>query len=59
MGMLGVILIIKFIIFNFKFINNKKNWLILGIIVATGMMDHYWITLPQNSWLLCVVLAVL
>lgn len=28
-------------------------------ILATGMVDHYWLTLPQNNWLLVVFLALL
>jgi len=36
---------------------SKMNILILVIILITGMWDHYWITLPQNWWLLAVVLA--
>jgi len=42
-----------------KLIKNKKNWVILGLIVMTGMVDHYWLTLPQNSWLLAVILGIL
>jgi O-antigen ligase len=42
-----------------KLIKNKKNWVILGLIVMTGMVDHYWLTLPQNSWLLAVVLGII
>ncbi len=34
---------------------NKRlyNFVLVAIIV-TGMVDHYWLTLPQNSWLLVV-----
>jgi len=42
-----------------KLIKNKKNWVILGLIVMTGMVDHYWLTLPQNSWLLAVILGII
>jgi len=59
MGMLGVVLITKFLIFNLEFLIKRKNYFILGVILMTGMLDHYWITLPQNSWLLAVVLALL
>ena len=38
---------------------NKNKLVILGIILVAGMVDHYWLTLPQNSWLLCVVLALI
>ena len=27
------------------------------VIVVTAMMDHYWITLPQNKWLLAIVIV--
>jgi hypothetical protein len=33
-------------------------WLLVALVV-TGMVDHYWITLPQNSWLLAVILGIL
>ncbi|MBI2465256.1 O-antigen ligase family protein [Candidatus Shapirobacteria bacterium] len=37
-----------------------KEWKILLIcLIFTGMLDHYWVTLPQNNWLLAVILAVL
>ena len=38
---------------------DKKYWWMLGIILASGMMDHYWLTLPQNMWLLALVLGVI
>ena len=28
------------------------------IILVTGMVDHYWLTLPQNMWLLAVVVGL-
>lgn len=31
----------------------------LGIIGLTGMVDHYWITLPQNRWLWGLILAII
>jgi O-antigen ligase len=60
---LGLIPIILLIL-NFKFqiskiIMNKNNWVIVGIILITGMVDHYWVTLPQNRWLLAVVIGIL
>jgi hypothetical protein len=36
----------------------KWSWIFV-VIIVTGMLDHYWLTLPQNSWLLAVILAVL
>lgn len=59
MGMLGIILIIfKLQTLIFKKIN-KGNWMILGVVVVTGLMDHYWITLSQNYWLLGLILAMI
>ncbi len=58
-GMLGIIIVIKFLISNFQFLMKKKNYLILGVIVVTGMVDHYWLTLPQNFNLLAVVLGII
>jgi len=33
--------------------------LVVVAVLATGMMDHYWVTLPQNNWFLVVFLAML
>lgn len=38
---------------------DKWTWLILAIIFVSGMVDHYWFTLPQNMWLLVLVLGVI
>jgi len=60
---MGIITTI-FLISNFQFLISKqiqkfKNKLIiLGIIGMTGMVDHYWLTLPQNWWLMAIMLAV-
>ena len=35
------------------------DWIILGVILMTGMVDHYWFTLPQNMWLLSLVLGII
>ena len=59
-GILGLGLLI----FNFQFLifKNKKIdkifYLIFGVILVSGMMDHYWLTLPQNWWLLVLVLGI-
>ena len=29
------------------------------VVLVTGMVDHYWLTLPQNNWILVVFLAML
>ncbi len=58
-GIVGILILIKLQTLNFKLqIKNKKNLITLGIILVTGMVDHYWLTLPQNIWLLCVVLGM-
>ena len=38
---------------------NKEDWLIIGIILISGMVDHYWLTLPQNMWLIALVLGMI
>lgn len=37
----------------------KEDLLIVGVIILSGMMDHYWLTLPQNMWLLALVLGII
>ncbi|MDD4410188.1 MAG: O-antigen ligase family protein [Candidatus Shapirobacteria bacterium] len=59
-GILGLGLLIfslKFLIFNFKKINFVFK-IIFGVVIITGMIDHYWLTLPQNWWLLILVLSI-
>lgn len=33
----------------------NKVWI---IILLTGLVDHYWVTLPQNWWLMVIVMAI-
>lgn len=33
--------------------------LIVMIVFISGMVDHYWLTLPQNMWLLTVIVGLL
>lgn len=43
------------------FLRHKRErwaWGLLGLIVLTGMWDHYWLTLPQNLGLLAIVLGL-
>lgn len=67
--LLSEIGILGLLVFNYKFSflkkikeiiknNNKIALLILGIIFLSGMVDHYWFTLPQNMWLLTLVLVL-
>lgn len=37
----------------------KINYLPLIAILLTGLVDHYWVTLPQNMWLLVLVLGLI
>jgi hypothetical protein len=58
-GLLGMFLGIWWFIKKILNSDIKKNdWLILGIIFISGMVDHYWFTLPQNMWLLTLVLGL-
>jgi len=36
----------------------KWDWITLGIILVTGMVDHYWFTLPQNMWLVALIIGL-
>ncbi|MDD2224978.1 MAG: O-antigen ligase family protein [Candidatus Shapirobacteria bacterium] len=58
-GILGLSLM--FLFFSENFSRKKINWIfkiILGIVIISGMVDHYWLTLPQNVWLLVLVLGL-
>ena len=55
-GLIGLIWLIYLI----KKINFESKFLILPImILLTGMNDHYWLTLQQNSLLMVLVLGVI
>jgi hypothetical protein len=58
-GTLGLILMIvlgrKYILKIWQI----KYWWMWVIVGVTGMLDHYWLTLPQNSWLLAIILGVI
>ena len=50
-----------FLFFNKNFVWKKVNFIfkiILLIVLISGMIDHYWLTLPQNVWLLVLVLGI-
>ncbi|MEI8068004.1 MAG: O-antigen ligase family protein [Candidatus Shapirobacteria bacterium] len=55
---LGILIFALADYFNGKKID-KTIKLILIIILITSMWDHYWITLPQNWWLLVVMLGII
>ncbi len=59
---IGLIGIVMFLILGaemVKKINWRKCWWLLVIVGITGMVDHYWVSLPQNSWLLAIILGVI
>jgi len=58
-GILGLSL--GFLFFSENFSRKKINLIfkiILGVVIISGMIDHYWLTLPQNVWLLVLVLGL-
>ncbi len=59
-GSLGIIIAIQLLITNYELrIKDKTRFWIIGAVLVTGMVDHYWLTLPQNSWLLAVVFSMI
>jgi len=56
LGLMGVVWLLAKIKWN-KLI--EWDWIILGVMLITGMVDHYWFTLPQNMWLLSLVLGII
>ena len=59
MGILGLFLL--FLFFNKNFVWGKISFvfrIILLVVAIIGMIDHYWLTLPQNWWLLVLVLGI-
>ena len=61
-GLLPILVIVLVINYELRITNYeliKKNWVIIGIILVTGMMDHYWVTLAQNRWLVAVMIGIM
>ena len=58
-GILGVIILILNFQSTIIKIVNKRYWWLWIIIGVTGFFDHYWLTLPQNSWLLAIILGLI
>lgn len=54
-GIVGAMMFWKF----FKRYWKKIDWWMGMIIMVTGLVDHYWLTLPQNTWLLAIILGIL
>jgi len=65
LGIVGILIFnFQFSIFNkfFNFLISKKRKnriykMIFMVILLTGMVDHYWVTLPQNWWLVAIILG--
>jgi hypothetical protein len=59
---IGILGVIMFLILGAnkisKFEWKKQLWFLI-IVGITGMLDHYWLTLPQNSWLLAIILGLI
>ncbi|MBU3935455.1 hypothetical protein KJ909_02165, partial [Patescibacteria group bacterium] len=57
-GLLGVYIFYRWIkkIEWRKKLSGEEKWIWLAIL-ATGMVDHYWLTLPQNGWIFLVFLV--
>ena len=58
-GILGIILLIFNLQSTIIKLTNNKYWWLWVIVGVTGLFDHYWLTLPQNTWLLAIVLGLL
>jgi hypothetical protein len=60
-GAVGVSLIFLLILKIKKkfFIHDRKVFWIFVVVAATGLNDHYWLTLQQNFFLLPVIFGVI
>jgi hypothetical protein len=58
-GVLGLIILVWYLKDLGEKKGFKKRWWLLALIFLSGMVDHYWITLSQNTWLLAIVLGIL
>ncbi|MDD3999025.1 MAG: hypothetical protein PHR98_02915, partial [Candidatus Shapirobacteria bacterium] len=58
-GILGIILLIFNLLPTITKMTKNKYWWLWVIVGITGLFDHYWLTLPQNSWLLAIILGVI
>jgi len=59
-GFLGLVILIWFLgSWWTKKKVGKEFWWMVGIVGLSGMMDHYWLTLPQNMWLLALVIGMI
>lgn len=58
-GILGIIMFLVMGAERLKRFKWKKEWWFLVIVGVTGMLDHYWLTLPQNTWVLAIILGLI
>lgn len=58
-GILGIVWVFWWIKKYLEKISWKRCWWLGVVLVGTGMVDHYWLTLPQNTWLLAVMIGIL
>jgi len=58
-GIMGIIILITNYELLITNLIRKKWWWFLIIVGITGMVDHYWLTLPQNTWLLAIILGLI
>lgn len=58
-GILGILILIFNLQSTIIKIMNKRFWWLWVIVGVTGFFDHYWLTLPQNSWLLAIILGLI
>lgn len=58
-GVLGIIMFLVVVSERYKNFRWKKQWWFLVIVGVTGMLDHYWLTLPQNTWLLAIIMGLI
>lgn len=58
LGLVGFVYLLKICLANI--IKNKHNYLmqILFVVLLTGAMDHYWITLLQTNMLLAIIVGL-
>ncbi|RLC34672.1 hypothetical protein DRH14_02385 [Candidatus Shapirobacteria bacterium] len=58
LGVVGLLFLLKWWLVLFGGGKKRRAILkILGMIVLTGMVDHYWLSLEQNWWLMALVLG--
>ncbi len=58
-GILGIAIIIYNLQSTIIKLSKNRFWWIWVIVGITGFFDHYWLTLPQNTWLLVIILGLI